>query len=74
MSELSTVRLGNILMDLDRCEHGRHSVDPCLACPGGRSTGNLLLPPGTVIGYSQSGHAITVPEPHNRYDWKAWRR
>jgi hypothetical protein len=29
--------------DLDRCEHGRHSVDDCLSCPGGRSTGNLFL-------------------------------
>jgi hypothetical protein len=30
-------------VDLDRCEHGRHSVDPCLSCPGGRSTGNLFV-------------------------------
>ena len=31
------------LSDLDRCEHGRHSVDTCLDCPGGWSTGNLFL-------------------------------
>jgi hypothetical protein len=31
------------LNDLDRCEHGRHSVDHCFDCPGGHSTGNLFL-------------------------------
>lgn len=31
--------------DLDRCEHGRHSVDACWGCPGGRSSGNLFLIP-----------------------------
>ena len=29
--------------DLDRCEHGRHSIDDCSGCPGGKSTGNLFL-------------------------------
>jgi hypothetical protein len=29
--------------DLDRCEHGRHSIDQCFDCPHGRSTGNLYL-------------------------------
>lgn len=29
--------------DLDRCEHGRHSVDPCSDCPDGKSSGNLFL-------------------------------
>jgi hypothetical protein len=29
--------------DLDRCEHGRHSIDNCFSCPGGWSTGNLFL-------------------------------
>lgn len=29
--------------DLDRCEHGRHSIDNCFGCPGGWSTGNLFL-------------------------------
>jgi hypothetical protein len=33
--------------DLDRCEHGRHSIDDCFDCPGGRSTGNLFLQPET---------------------------
>lgn len=29
--------------DLDRCEHGRHSLDSCFECPYGRSAGNLFL-------------------------------
>lgn len=29
--------------DLDRCEHGRHSIDSCFDCPGGRSSGNTML-------------------------------
>lgn len=29
--------------DLDRCEHGRHSIDSCFDCPGGKSSGNLFL-------------------------------
>ena len=37
--------------DLDRCEHGRHSIDPCFGCPGGLSTGNLwLTTPGNIPG------------------------
>jgi hypothetical protein len=31
--------------DLDRCEHGRHSIDSCFDCPGGVSAGNLYLDP-----------------------------
>lgn len=40
--------------DLDRCEHGRHSIDHCPSCPGGRSTGNLFLadPPPEVLAES----------------------
>jgi transcriptional regulator with XRE-family HTH domain len=29
--------------DLDRCEHGRHSIDSCVACPHGHSEGNAFL-------------------------------
>lgn len=29
--------------DLDRCDHGRHSIDDCFSCPGGRSEGNMYL-------------------------------
>jgi hypothetical protein len=28
---------------LDRCEHGRHSIDSCFDCPGGQSHGNPFL-------------------------------
>lgn len=54
--------------DLDRCVHGRHSIDPCLDCPGGQSTGNLFLISGTKyepgaavrIGTTVHGEAIIV--------------
>lgn len=65
--------LAAVLLDLDRCAHGRHSVDNCIGCDGGQSTGNLLLPPGMLIGHSQGGSPIVVPEPSVRYDWTAWR-
>jgi hypothetical protein len=29
--------------DLDRCEHGRHSIDDCFACAEGKSSGNRFL-------------------------------
>jgi hypothetical protein len=32
-----------VIADLDRCEHGRHSIDTCFSCPGGWSSGNLYL-------------------------------
>jgi hypothetical protein len=31
--------------DLDRCEHGRHSIDSCYDCPNGQSRGNPYLDP-----------------------------
>jgi len=31
--------------DLDRCEHGRHSIDSCFYCPDGHSAGNVFLDP-----------------------------
>lgn len=68
-----TSKLAQILMDLDRCEHGRHAADPCFACPGGHSTGNLLLPPGTRIGTDLYGRAIVVPPTDQRHEPKAWR-
>lgn len=44
--------------DLDRCEHGRHSIDPCFNCPEGWSTGNLFLRPGQRIGTTLGGDPI----------------
>jgi len=49
------------LADLDRCAHGRHAADPCAACPGGQSTGNLYLTPGQRIGTTLYGEPITAP-------------
>lgn len=65
--------LGAILLDLDRCQHGRHQGDDCFGCDGGRSVGNPLLPPGTVIGYDISGRPYTVPERGDRHDPAMWR-
>lgn len=70
----SDARLARILLDLDRCEHGRYSTDPCHWCPDGQSTGNLILPPGTVIGHGLDGHPIRIPQDRDqRLDVKAWR-
>lgn len=56
--------LAAMVADLDRCVHGRHRGDVCLGTRGcgGPSVGNLLLPPGTVIGHDISGRPYTVPE------------
>jgi len=62
------VRAFRLLMDLDRCPHGRHSVDSCLMCPGGKSVGNSVARPGTVIGYTVGGHEIVLPDPLSE-DW-----
>lgn len=61
-----------LILDLDRCAHGRHSADPCFSCPDGQSTGNLLIPPGTLIGTGLHGR-IVVPPNEQRYDPDAWR-
>lgn len=59
-----------LLQDLDRCEHGRHSIDACLDCqaagtatPDGRSHGNPHLRPGAVFGYGVRGVRIAPPDP-----------
>lgn len=45
--------------DLDRCEHGRHSIDSCFDCPGGNSAGNLFLLEGRepVVRTEANQHA-----------------
>jgi hypothetical protein len=64
--------LASVLLDLDRCEHGRHSADNCFGCPHGQSTGNLQFPPGTVLGHGLRG-PIVVPPNTDRHDPAAWR-
>jgi hypothetical protein len=62
-----------MLDDLDRCAHGRHSIDPCMACPGGQSTGNLFAPPGRRIGTDRYGSGYYVPaNREDRHDPKNW--
>ena len=39
--------------DLDRCEHGRHSIDNCYDCPSGESSGNPFL-----INQRNAGHTM----------------
>jgi hypothetical protein len=39
--------------DLDRCEHGRHSIDSCFDCPAGESSGNPFL-----INQRNAGHTM----------------
>lgn len=60
----------NILIDLDRCEHGRHEGDVCSSC-GGPSHGNLLLPEG-AIGHTMSADRIVPPARADRYRAEAW--
>jgi hypothetical protein len=65
--------LVRVLGDLDRCEHGRHSVDHCYGCPDGQSAGNPFLPVGQQIGYGLHGGTIVVPAPEDRRRPEAWR-
>lgn len=46
------------LTDLDRCVHGRHSIDSCFDCPGGWSVGNTFLTNGQRIGTDLYGEPI----------------
>lgn len=61
-----------LVQDLDRCQHGRHSADPCYMCPGSQSAGNQLIPPGTLIGTGLHDR-IVVPPNDQRHDPAAWR-
>ena len=63
--------LARILLDLHRCEHGRLAADNCYGCEG-QSSGNLLLPPGTHIGYTLYGDLIVVPSWEDHNDPKKW--
>jgi hypothetical protein len=66
--------------DLDRCIHGRHSIDSCVSCPDGMSAGNRFLAEGgdsiTImdgdallrIGTTMRGNPILV-RPDRRREW-----
>lgn len=55
--------------DLDRCEHGRHSIDRCNLCLGGISSGNRFLEDGARIGTNRMGEPILArPRRESRND------
>lgn len=68
-----TKALAQVLLDLDRCMHGRHQGDECGSC-GGPSKGNHNMPPGRVIGYGLYADPIVMPERADRHEAKAWRQ
>jgi hypothetical protein len=62
-----------VLTNLDRCQHGRHSVDSCLSCPGGQSAGNPHMRPGAIVGYDYRGRVIAMPvSPADRVNPDKW--
>lgn len=65
-------RLATVLLDLDRCEHGRHRGDPC-ADHGGESPGNPHMKTGSIVGYGHDARPIVMPERGERIDPAAWR-
>lgn len=65
---------GQILVDLDRCDHGRHHGDPCFGCPEGMSAGNPHMSPGQIIGYGLDGVLIVVPGRADKHRPEAWYR
>jgi hypothetical protein len=62
----------DLMMGLDRCEHGRHMIDSCFNCPGGRSSGNPRLRFGQLIGYTVHGAQVRVPHPDFKNDPDMW--
>jgi len=62
-----------ILIDLDRCEHGRHQGDPCFDCPDGLSAGNPYMKTGEVIGFGYDGGLILLPDKGVKTNPEAWR-
>lgn len=62
-----------ILVDLDRCLHGRHEGDACGGCPQGVSVGNAIAPAGTVLGHGLRG-PIVMPTRADKHDPAAWRQ
>ncbi|MGW0795967.1 hypothetical protein [Streptomyces sp. NPDC002692] len=65
--------LARVMADIDRCQHGRHTADPCGDCPGGKSAGNPLLWTGQHIGYGMNREPLYVPLTADRYKPEAWR-
>lgn len=66
--------LASVLIDLDRCVHGRHEGDVCGGSCGTVSQGNPHLRPGSVIGYGLRGDQIVMPNRDDKHNPAAWRR
>lgn len=69
-----------LIVDLDRCQHGRHQGDACGpadACTTW-SAGNPHMRPGNVIGYGRHGRhggdEIVMPDRDHKHDPAAWRQ
>ena len=48
--------------DLDRCEHGRHSIDHCFDCPGGNKGNPFLLDAIPSTDDHRPRHVRTLPD------------
>lgn len=66
-AEQRMTHLAGMLMDLDRCEHGRHEGDACNQC-GGPSVGNRVPQDDRILGFDISGRAIFIPD--RGEDWE----
>lgn len=66
------MQLSDVLLNLDRCAHGRHEGDVCGDC-GVLSCGNPHMPAGNIIGYDIHGQPIVMPDREHKHDPAAWR-
>lgn len=62
----------NLVIDLDRCVHGRHQEDACFGCPDGVSAGNPYRQQGDPLGHDISGNVIADPGRAKRNLAKDW--
>lgn len=67
------LKLAYVLLDLDRCVHGRHEGDSCFDCPDRKSTGNPHMRPGCVIGYTVHAEPIVMPHRRDKTNPDSWR-
>lgn len=64
----------SLLLDLDRCEHGRHEGDNCTGCAGPSHGNPLLVSQGRQVGFTLDGASIVVPQREQRHVHEAWVR
>lgn len=83
VGESAQQALARIVIDLDRCPHGRHEGDSCVGwtgpglydggCEGGVSLGNPHLKTGDHLGFAYSATPYVMPEQGHRADPEAWK-